>query len=251
MHLIAVSRDLGHFLHLHPEPRGSGRLDIDVNFPEAGHWSLFADFTESGMPNAVVRVPVHVEGEEERHPHALEVTPAITIDQPTGTIVKMSHDGSGLQTGENALTFALTDENGPATDMQEVLGAMGHLVVIREGATSSDAYAHAHPLEHGHGMDDMEGMDEDKAGIDTPGVVVFHVDFPKVGRYKAWAEFNRGGRKVLVSYVFDVKAPRSVADAAPAREAMPMYTCPMHPEVRQASAGSCPKCGMTLKQRRM
>ena len=27
------------------------------------------------------------------------------------------------------------------------------------------------------------------------------------------------------------------------------YTCPMHPEVRQASPGSCPKCGMTLVRR--
>lgn len=26
------------------------------------------------------------------------------------------------------------------------------------------------------------------------------------------------------------------------------YTCPMHPEVRQAQAGDCPKCGMHLVQ---
>ena len=26
------------------------------------------------------------------------------------------------------------------------------------------------------------------------------------------------------------------------------YVCPMHPEVRQSQPGSCPKCGMTLKQ---
>lgn len=25
------------------------------------------------------------------------------------------------------------------------------------------------------------------------------------------------------------------------------YTCPMHPEVRQPSPGTCPKCGMTLE----
>jgi len=24
------------------------------------------------------------------------------------------------------------------------------------------------------------------------------------------------------------------------------YTCPMHPEVRQESPGTCPKCGMQL-----
>ncbi len=27
----------------------------------------------------------------------------------------------------------------------------------------------------------------------------------------------------------------------------PIYTCPMHPEVRQAGPGSCPKCGMALE----
>lgn len=26
-----------------------------------------------------------------------------------------------------------------------------------------------------------------------------------------------------------------------------LYTCPMHPEVRQAQPGSCPLCGMSLK----
>jgi Cu+-exporting ATPase len=25
-----------------------------------------------------------------------------------------------------------------------------------------------------------------------------------------------------------------------------IYTCPMHPAVREASAGKCPKCGMAL-----
>ena len=26
-----------------------------------------------------------------------------------------------------------------------------------------------------------------------------------------------------------------------------LYTCPMHPEVRQRGPGSCPKCGMALE----
>ncbi|MDH4216630.1 MAG: YHS domain-containing protein, partial [Gallionella sp.] len=26
-----------------------------------------------------------------------------------------------------------------------------------------------------------------------------------------------------------------------------MYTCPMHPEIRQPAPGSCPKCGMALE----
>src|ERR1700733_4822002 len=31
--------------------------------------------------------------------------------------------------------------------------------------------------------------------------------------------------------------------------AKPIYTCPMHPEVRQDHPGNCPKCGMTLELR--
>ena len=28
--------------------------------------------------------------------------------------------------------------------------------------------------------------------------------------------------------------------------AMPMYTCPMHPEVKADAASKCPRCGMNL-----
>jgi Cu+-exporting ATPase len=35
--------------------------------------------------------------------------------------------------------------------------------------------------------------------------------------------------------------------AAPAKPAAPLYTCPMHPEVRQPGPGPCPKCGMALE----
>ncbi len=42
------------------------------------------------------------------------------------------------------------------------------------------------------------------------------------------------------------------AKAAPVSEPLPraegrLYTCPMHPEIRQAQPGSCPKCGMALE----
>ncbi|MBI2313927.1 MAG: heavy metal translocating P-type ATPase [Betaproteobacteria bacterium] len=38
------------------------------------------------------------------------------------------------------------------------------------------------------------------------------------------------------------------APPAPAPQAAPvMYTCPMHPEVRQPGPGACPKCGMALE----
>ncbi len=35
--------------------------------------------------------------------------------------------------------------------------------------------------------------------------------------------------------------------ALPVAERPPLYTCPMHPEIRQDGPGSCPKCGMALE----
>src|SRR5437773_6653366 len=35
--------------------------------------------------------------------------------------------------------------------------------------------------------------------------------------------------------------------SAQAKRRTNMYTCPMHPEVRQSRPGSCPKCGMALE----
>jgi Cu+-exporting ATPase len=42
----------------------------------------------------------------------------------------------------------------------------------------------------------------------------------------------------------EAKAP---SRAAPAKSGGLIYTCPMHPEVRQAGPGTCPKCGMALE----
>jgi Cu+-exporting ATPase len=51
---------------------------------------------------------------------------------------------------------------------------------------------------------------------------------------------------------FDANPAAYVAPSEPAREpeaapAGTIYTCPMHPEIRQDHPGSCPKCGMTLE----
>src|SRR5206468_1053932 len=42
--------------------------------------------------------------------------------------------------------------------------------------------------------------------------------------------------------------PKAPDAAAPAGT---IYTCPMHPQVRQASPGSCPICGMALEPEQM
>jgi len=45
----------------------------------------------------------------------------------------------------------------------------------------------------------------------------------------------------------DEQAPAAFAAAPKEAPAGTIYTCPMHPEVRQDHPGNCPKCGMTLE----
>ncbi len=49
---------------------------------------------------------------------------------------------------------------------------------------------------------------------------------------------------------FEADPARYAADGGPAVDAAPegaIYTCPMHPEVRQVGPGACPICGMALE----
>ena len=43
------------------------------------------------------------------------------------------------------------------------------------------------------------------------------------------------------------KTPEAPDTSAPVAAAGAIYTCPMHPEIRQDHPGNCPKCGMTLE----
>jgi len=90
------------------------------------------------------------------------------------------------------LGFRLTDANNkPITDLETYLGAFGHLMIIHQ---DGQTFVHSHPQE-------------DEAGIarSKSGTVVFDARFPKAGRYKAWGQFQRGGKVITIPFVFDVK----------------------------------------------
>lgn len=56
---------------------------------------------------------------------------------------------------------------------------------------------------------------------------------------KCHTKFNAEPGKYILSQTTPVKAEETSSTA--------IYTCPMHPEIRQDHPGSCPKCGMTLE----
>jgi len=61
------------------------------------------------------------------------------------------------------------------------------------------------------------------------------------------AKFAANPAKYLPTPSDSAKPPPPTVEPARIDSASTIYTCPMHPEVRQSQPGACPKCGMALE----
>jgi hypothetical protein len=151
LHLIVAGRAPNtHFLHVHPEQREDGSWTVPVELPANGSYRVFADFTTAG----------------ERRTLGIDLAgyggPGEGPAQLTRYDVELHGHGDRLE-------FAVRDGASPV-QVEPYLGALGHLVVLREGDL---AYIHAH-------------ADADELAFDVP--------FPGGGRYRAYLQFQVAGR---------------------------------------------------------
>src|SRR5262249_20674281 len=107
----------------------------------------------------------------------------------------------------------------------------------------AQAALHTHEQNHAHG----HGADPD--GSLTDPVCGMTVD-PATSRHSA----DHAGRTFYFCSVrcrtkFAAEPARYLAASSAPEPALPgtIYTCPMHPEVRQVGPGNCPICGMALE----
>ena len=88
--------------------------------------------------------------------------------------------------------------------------------------------------------DPVCGMDidpADAAGKSTyKGEIIYFCSLPCKERFDVEPE------------TFMASAEKKAEKQTLASQSGLIYTCPMHPEVRQEGPGSCPKCGMALEQ---
>ncbi|WP_028778241.1 hypothetical protein [Shimazuella kribbensis] len=184
LHLIAVSKDLSYFSHIHPEMVGKGQFEIQTKFPAGGEYKLFSDFVPTGGSSTTKSDWIKVEGK-----------PAPTVPiQPESKLTK-AVDGKEitlaidkLQAGkETMLNFNIKDEKSknPITDLEQYLGAVGHVVILDKDAKE---YLHVHPME------------EKAKGPDAK----FMTTFPKSGIYKIWGQFKHKNEVITVPFVVNV-----------------------------------------------
>jgi hypothetical protein len=202
LHFIVVSRDLGGFQHLHPEPAGEGVWSVKLTLPEAGAYRVFADFAPEGGTGLTLGADLHAGGAYE--PKALPA--ANRTSRVDGYTVEL--DGALTPGASSKLTLKVSKDGRPVTDLQPYLGAYGHLVALRAGDL---AYLHVHP-------DGEPGDGKTPSGPE----ITFYAEVPSRGDYRLFLDFQHEG--AVRTAAFTARAgelPTPATTSSPAPTATP------------------------------
>lgn len=173
MHLIVVRRDLTGFQHLHPILHADGTWTTPLTLTQAGTYRVFADFSVGGRPTTLAD-DLQVDGDVRSHELPAPSKASVT----DGFRVRLS-DGAVRAEQESRLTFDVT-RGGRPVQLQDYLGAKGHLVALREGDL---AFLHVHP---------------------DPNSLRFEAAFPNAGSYRLFLQFKVAGRVHTAAFTLEV-----------------------------------------------
>ena len=184
IHLIIVRKDLSVFYHEHPNFTADGNYKALFTFAKGGDYVLFQDYTPDGSGHQLGRQPVTVQGpaytpvkfgndqmewQQDGYHATLTFNKALKVGQLLGMKITLSKDGQ------------------PVTDLDNYLGALGHVVVISE---DTERYLHVHPNEQ----------------ADKGPVIGFNTNFEKAGLYRVFLQFNHGGTIHTGNFTINVTA---------------------------------------------
>ena len=186
LHLIVVRTDGTRFRHVHPTMAADGTWSLPWEWTAAGTYRVYADFVpaddaEGGHPVTLTRT-VDVAG---------AFTPVTPVLTDAASVDGFTVDLTGeLGVGASSrLTLSVSKDGEPVTTLQPYLGAIGHLVALREGDL---AFLHVHP----------EG-DEPAAGETSGPEISFMAEAPTPGRYLLYLDFQVDGRVHSAPFVVD------------------------------------------------
>jgi Cu+-exporting ATPase len=114
-----------------------------------------------------------------------------------------------------------------------------------------DPAGHTHPQAHHHPPEapEINSLKDPVCGMTVTARSEHHVEHAGRPYYFCSAKCRTKFVAEPARYAGDAVAPADAQGTAeqPPAAAGTIYTCPMHPEIRQDHPGNCPKCGMTLE----
>ncbi|SFQ68075.1 heavy metal-binding domain-containing protein [Hymenobacter arizonensis] len=184
IHLIIVSKDLSQFHHEHPEFTAEGNYRVPFTFPKGGDYVLFQDYTPAGSGHQLGRQTLTVKG-------AAYKPVKFSKDQ-----MQWSGDGyqatlafdKPLKVGQLlGMKINISKGGQPVTNLDNYLGALGHVVVISE---DTERYLHVHPNDQ----------------ADKGPAIGFNTNFEAPGLYRVFLQFNHDGQIRTGNFTINVGA---------------------------------------------
>jgi YHS domain-containing protein/plastocyanin len=220
MHFLMVSEDMAWFSHEHPDLGSDGIFRLRTTFPRPGRYHLYADCTPADGDNQILPMVLTVGGKGIPIAAASTARPLIPDTMFTRRVgditVTVAVQPKSLRREQPAiLTYTLRDAKGhPLQDMEPYLGAMGHLMAIRQDGQEI-VHTHAlHPVAPGTKITEEGGLHLTQEMSTANGPTFsFKVTLPTSGIYKIWAQFQRRGKVITVPFTFRIA---DIWDAAPA-----------------------------------
>lgn len=178
LHVFVVRDDMSHFQHVHPTVSdGAWRAIVDI--PDGGTYRMYAEFVPPGGTNVM-------------HPIVLGRTFIVPGDT---TYIPMPEPAASAQVGEftvtrvegaapvarrdlNSLTFAITDPDGEAVELEPYLGSYAHVSAFNALSLS---VTHLHPTQL---------ADPDAA---PPDELTVRARFAERGEHRMFLEFQVDG----------------------------------------------------------
>ncbi|MDQ3662955.1 MAG: hypothetical protein M3454_18285 [Actinomycetota bacterium] len=202
MHLIVVRRDTAVYEHLHPRRDEDGTWSVPISLPNPGVYRAYADFKTDGTRRTLA-TDLFVTGDFRPEP-----LPAPTSNQTDGNYRVDLSAGSVVAGSESELPFAVSAGGRPVRDLEDYLGAKGHLVALREGDL---AYLHVHPIPSTGRVsavgdaDEESHSDEHSGGSETDAnKISFAATFPSDARYRLFLQFKSEGVVHTVAFTLEV-----------------------------------------------
>lgn len=211
LHVLAVSRDLRWYSHLHIDEEQISDYKLPLTFPADGDYVLFAYFQPASAQIETRTIPITVGRRRPSHRTARPLEPTPLIRDVRGYRVEMTMTPQPLRVNVwQSFTFHMTHGGEPVPNLGSE-GKLGHLGIVREGANDF-VFAHSTVEEAGGIRSEMHVPahptlpDEPQHALQPVGPeVTFHARFPHPGRYKLWAEFHPLGDDVVAEFVVTVQ----------------------------------------------
>ena len=197
LHVVIVSSDFTHFMHIHPTLSPAGHFTTDQQFPGPGLYYLYADGEPNNLDHQVFRFDINVGGNAGQKPITLSPTGReVNVGPYTVDLSQVKIHAGGM----DMIDVHILKGDKAAKDLHPYLGAAAHAVFLNGKDLS---YVHVHPMSMG-GTDMAMSGSSMKSGPDLPDNapsspdMMLHISIKEPGTYKMWLQF-RGGDQLYVA----------------------------------------------------